>query len=84
MKEWGVDMELAARGGVEGVSSEKLKSPRQVYLLQRKSSKVGAGLGKTAGWVHRFTLRNKNVKMINGLQYNKIDDQGLHYTKKEK
>lgn len=84
MKEWGVDMKLVARGGVEGVSSEKLKSPRQVYLLQRKSSKVGAGLGKTTGWVHRFTLRNKNVKMINGLQYNKIDDQGLHYTKKEK
>ena len=84
MKEWGVDMELAARGGVEGVSSEKLKTPRQVYLLQRKSSKVGAGLGKTTGWVHRFTLRNKNVKMINALQYNKIDDQGLHYTKKEK
>ena len=51
--------------------------------MQRKSSKVGAGLGKTTGWVHRFTLRNKNVKMINE-EYNKIDDHGLHYTKKDK
>ena len=84
MKEWGVDMELDARGGIEGIRAEKPKNPREVYLLQRKSSKVGAGLGKTTGWVHRFTLRNKNVKMINGVEYNKIDDKGLHYTKKDK
>ena len=84
MKEWGVDMQLDARGGIEGIKAEKPKNPREVYLLQRKSSKVGAGLGKTTGWVHRFTLRNKNVKMINGVEYNKIDDQGLHYSKKDK
>ena len=84
MNEWGVDMQLDARGGVEGIKAEKPKNPREVYLLQRKSSKVGAGLGKTTGWVHRFTLRNKNVKMINGVEYNKIDDHGLHCTKKDK
>ena len=84
MKEWGVDMQLDARGGIEGIKADKPKNPREVYLLQRKSSKVGAGLGKTTGWVHRFTLRNKNVKMINGVEYNKIDDKGLHYTKKDK
>ena len=84
MREWGVDMELDARGGVEGIKAEKPKNPREVYLLQRKSSKVGAGLGKTTGWVHRFTLRNKNVKMINGVEYKRIDDHGLHYTKKDK
>jgi len=84
MKEWGVDMTLDARGGIEGVKPEIAKTKRKVFLLQRKSSKVGAGLGKTTGWVHRFTLRNKNVKMINGVQYDKIDDDGLHYTKKDK
>ena len=84
MKEWGVDMQLDARGGIEGIKADKPNNPREVYLLQRKSTKVGAGLGKTTGWVHRFTLRNKNVKMINGVEYNKIDDKGLHYTKKDK
>jgi 2,4-dienoyl-CoA reductase (NADPH2) len=49
-----------------------------VYLLQRKESSVGKNLGKTSGWVHRATLKNKNVTMIAGCQYDLIDDQGLH------
>jgi len=78
MKEWGVDMTLQARGGIEGVQAETPSSPREVYLLQRKSSKVGAKLGKTTGWIHRTGLKNKGVNMIPGCSYDKIDDQGIH------
>ena len=52
--------------------------------MQRKDSKIGAGLGKTTGWIHRISLKNKSVKMINGVQYDKIDDSGLHITRKGK
>ena len=80
MKEWGIDMSFTARAGVEGMSPQPEPSPRQIYLLQRKSSKVGAGLGKTTGWSHRAGLQMKGVKMIAGVGYEKIDDQGLHIT----
>jgi 2,4-dienoyl-CoA reductase (NADPH2) len=80
MKEWGVDMTLQARGGIEGVMAETPKSPREVYLLQRKTTKVGNKLGKTTGWIHRTGLKNKGVNMIPGCSYNKIDDQGIHIT----
>ncbi|MEM7266336.1 MAG: NADPH-dependent 2,4-dienoyl-CoA reductase, partial [Pseudomonadota bacterium] len=49
-----------------------------VYLLQRKTSKVGKGLGKTTGWIHRQSLKHHNVQMINGVGYEKVDDEGLH------
>ncbi len=78
MKEWGVDMTLKARGGIEGVEPEVHPSPREVFLLQRKKSKVGAKLGKTTGWIHRTGLKNKGVQMVPGCTYVKIDDQGLH------
>jgi 2,4-dienoyl-CoA reductase (NADPH2) len=55
-----------------------------VYVLQRKSSRVGAGLGKTTGWVHRAALKSKNVEMIAGVNYDKIDDAGLHISFGEK
>jgi 2,4-dienoyl-CoA reductase (NADPH2) len=84
MKEWGVDQTFEAIGGIEGVKPEIIKSPRKVFLLQRKKSKVGASLGKTTGWAHRFSLRNKNVRMINSVSYSKIDDAGLHYVRNEK
>jgi 2,4-dienoyl-CoA reductase (NADPH2) len=51
-----------------------------VFLLQRKTSKVGKGLGKTTGWIHRNSLVNHKVQMMNGVTYNKIDDAGLHIT----
>ena len=57
-------------------------SRRQVYLLQRKPDKMGATLGKTTGWIHRITLKQRKVIMINGVTYNKIDDDGLHITLK--
>lgn len=78
MQEWGIDMTFSSRGGVEGVQAQPTPSPREIYLLQRKTSKVGAGLGKTTGWAHRVSLVNKGVKMIPGCEYLKIDDQGLH------
>ncbi|WP_116866631.1 NADPH-dependent 2,4-dienoyl-CoA reductase [Pseudomonas syringae] len=77
-KEWGIDMTLQARGGVAGVKPEVHAPARQVLLLQRKSSKVGDGLGKTTGWIHRTGLKNKQVQMLNTVQYLKIDDAGLH------
>lgn len=83
MKEWGVDTTLEARGGIDGVKSAIPKNNRKIFLLQRKSKKVGADLGKTTGWIHRFSLRNKEVIMINGVNYELIDDSGLHYIKNE-
>ncbi|SHG41926.1 2,4-dienoyl-CoA reductase (NADPH2) [Marisediminitalea aggregata] len=80
MREWGIDMTLEARGGVEGMKPQPEPSPRQIVLLQRKSSKVGAGLGKTTGWAHRLGLQMKGVQMIPGVQYDKIDDAGLYIT----
>jgi len=80
MAEWGVDMTFQARGGVEGMTAEIPPSPRAITLLQRKATKVGAGLGKTSGWAHRTELRNKGVTMIAGCEYHRIDDQGLHFS----
>lgn len=78
MAEWGVDMTLAARGGVEDVVPRVEPSPRTVFLLQRKTTKVGASLGKTTGWIHRMDLAKKGVHMIGGCDYRRIDDHGLH------
>lgn len=80
MREWGIDMKLEARAGVEGMKPQPEPSPRQIFLLQRKSSKVGAGLGKTTGWSHRAGLLMKGVKMVPGVSYDRIDDEGLHIT----
>ena len=76
--EWGVDTTGAKRGGVQ--PGQVPAAPRQIYLLQRKSSKVGAGLGKTTGWIHRTGLKNRGVQMLAGVTYRKIDDAGLHIT----
>lgn len=77
-KEWGIDFKNHPRGGVTDVEPVVAKSDREVTLLQRKSSPVGRGLGKTTGWTHRITLARRGVKMINGVEYLKINDQGLH------
>jgi 2,4-dienoyl-CoA reductase (NADPH2) len=76
--EWGIDTSYADRGGIKKPHLDK--APRQVYLLQRKTSKVGDGLGKTTGWIHRTSLKNRNVEMIAGASYDLIDDAGLHIT----
>ncbi|WP_153020647.1 NADPH-dependent 2,4-dienoyl-CoA reductase [Pseudomonas sp. BMS12] len=77
-KEWGIDGALEARGGVAGVQAQPHPAAREVFLLQRKKSKVGDGLGKTTGWIHRTGLKNKNVQMLNSVEYLKVDDAGLH------
>lgn len=77
-KEWGIDFKNHPRGGVTGVEAVVAKADREIYLMQRKSSPVGRGLGKTTGWTHRMTLTRRGVKMINGVEYLKVDDEGLH------
>jgi 2,4-dienoyl-CoA reductase (NADPH2) len=77
-KEWGVDMKGDAAGGLAAPAAPQ--PVRQLYLLQRKTSKLGAGLGKTSGWVHRAVLARNGVVMLGGVQYDRIDDQGLHVT----
>jgi 2,4-dienoyl-CoA reductase (NADPH2) len=80
LKEWGVDPQNEVRGGIDGIVEEFEKSPREIFMLQRTEGKMGAGLGKTSGWIHRATLKKKQVKMMTGATYEKIDDQGLHIT----
>ncbi len=80
--EWGIDTSYSQVGGLKTAAVEH--SAREIYLLQRKASSVGATLGKTTGWIHRTGLKNRNVKMIPGAQYEKIDDQGLHIQVGEK
>ena len=79
LKEWGVDQEYKHRGGLL-LKTEVDPSPRNVTMYQRKETKMGKGLGKTTGWIHRATLKHKKVKMVTGAQYEKIDDFGLHVT----
>ncbi|MCX7130363.1 NADPH-dependent 2,4-dienoyl-CoA reductase [Aeromonas sp.] len=76
LKEWGIDKQLGERGGL--ITPEIDAPERQVWLLQRKESKVGDGLGKTTGWIHRTVLKNRKVQMLSGVQYLGIDDEGLH------
>ncbi|MEU8623552.1 NADPH-dependent 2,4-dienoyl-CoA reductase [Streptomyces sp. NPDC048669] len=77
-RQWGVDTEYRERGGLG--TAERPESPRTVHLLQRRTSKVGAGLGKTTGWIHRTELRHRGVTMLAGVGYDLIDDDGLHVT----
>lgn len=75
MKEWGVDKEYQHDGALAQAHSEKAE--REIYLLQRKTSKVGKNLGKTTGWIHRAFLQKKGVNMIPGVAYKEVNDQGL-------
>ncbi len=77
-REWGVDFKNHPRGGVTGVEPIVVKSDREVVLMQRKETPVGRGLGRTTGWTHRLTLARRGVKMVNGVEYLRIDDDGLH------
>ncbi|MGE6196999.1 FAD-dependent oxidoreductase [Aeromonas media] len=76
LREWGIDKSLGERGGL--IKPEIDAPERQIWLLQRKESKVGDGLGKTTGWIHRTVLKNRKVQMLSGVQYLRIDDEGLH------
>ncbi|WP_299799696.1 NADPH-dependent 2,4-dienoyl-CoA reductase [uncultured Maribacter sp.] len=83
LKEWGIDKTLEARSGIENIQSEIHPSPREIFMFKRSKGKFGANLGKTTGWIHRSTLKKKNVQFINEVQYTKIDDEGLHYTQND-
>lgn len=76
LREWGVDFHSEAPGGLVGGQVEA--PAREIFLLQRKSTSLGKDLGKTSGWVHRATLKSRQVKMLRGCEYRKIDDAGLH------
>ncbi|MCG8326509.1 MAG: NADPH-dependent 2,4-dienoyl-CoA reductase [Chitinophagales bacterium] len=80
MQEWGVDMNYNQAGALTQPQHEA--PVRELYLMQRSKGKLGAGLGKTTGWIHRKSLRDRQVKMLGEVQYQKIDDQGLHITVK--
>ncbi|MDF1863448.1 MAG: NADPH-dependent 2,4-dienoyl-CoA reductase [Saprospiraceae bacterium] len=75
-KEWGVDDNYTIPGALQKPEPEP--SAREIYLLKRSKGKHGGNLGKTTGWIHRSSLRMKNVKMLGEVQYQKIDDAGLH------
>jgi len=77
-RQWGVDMDYRAPGGL--TAPDRPAPPRTVHLLQRKNAKVGAGLGKTTGWIHRTELKHRGVTMVPGVRYDRIDDAGLHVT----
>lgn len=73
---WGIDKTYATPGALK----ERVipKPIREIFLLQRKETKHGKALGKTTGWIHRQSLKDAQVKMLGGVEYHKIDDQGLH------
>jgi len=78
LNEWGVDRSMSERGGLK--KTERTVPRRQVTLCQRKTGKLGAGLGKTTGWIHRTSLKHRKVKMLSSCSYQKVDDAGLHLT----
>jgi 2,4-dienoyl-CoA reductase (NADPH2) len=77
-REWGIDFANHPRGGVTGVAPVVASNGREVWLLQRKATVVGKGLGKTTGWTHRITLQRRGVEMLAAVDYLGIDDAGLH------
>ncbi|MDD9380160.1 NADPH-dependent 2,4-dienoyl-CoA reductase [Streptomyces sp. ZAF1911] len=77
-RHWGVDTAYTGPGGL--TAPERPAPPRQVHLLQRKTTKVGAGLGTTTGWIHRAELKHRGVVSVAGAAYDRIDGEGLHIT----
>jgi 2,4-dienoyl-CoA reductase (NADPH2) len=80
LEEWGVGDPSDTRGGLRAEGAKPEPAVREVTLLQRKAQKLGKGLGKTTGWIHRAALKMKGVQMIGGVNYERIDADGLHVT----
>lgn len=77
-KEWGITFDPKNAGGIDGVQAEPPKPAREVWLCQRKDEPLGKRLGKTSGWVHKASLKSRRVHFMQGVEYLKIDDRGLH------
>jgi 2,4-dienoyl-CoA reductase (NADPH2) len=77
-REWGIDFENHPRGGVAGVEPVVAIADREIFLLQRKPTSPGRGLGPTTGWTHKLALKRRGVHMLIGVRYDGIDDRGLH------
>jgi 2,4-dienoyl-CoA reductase (NADPH2) len=84
LEEWGIDPNNDVRGGIEGMRPKPQPAAREVTMMQRSKGKLGDKLGKTTGWIHRTTLKNhKRVTMLDGVEYVRIDDAGLHILNKD-
>ena len=79
-KEWGIDLSVSVRAGLTAKTPEYLNAPREVTMFKRSKGKFGSTLGKTTGWIHKITLEERRVQQISNVTYDKIDDEGLHYT----
>jgi 2,4-dienoyl-CoA reductase (NADPH2) len=77
LNEWSVDTNISRGGLAPPASSSAISTPRKIYLLQRKKGKLGSTLGKTTGWIHRATLKKRQVEEISGCSYKEITDAGL-------
>lgn len=77
LKYWGIDKTLASRSGIENIQREIPQPAREIFLMQRKSERLGKGLGKTTGWIHRQMLKDGQVKMLSGVEYLNANDKGL-------
>jgi 2,4-dienoyl-CoA reductase (NADPH2) len=73
---WGIDVSYQHRGGIQ--HPNRMREDREVYLLKRSGGKHGSTLGKTTGWIHKAILSHHGVKMLSDVNYEKVDDQGLH------
>jgi 2,4-dienoyl-CoA reductase (NADPH2) len=82
-EEWGVSDPAEDAGGLDPEGPHPAPSPRHVTLMQRKAKALGKGLGKTTGWIHRASLRMKGVEMVGGVNYERIDAEGLHVSSGE-
>ncbi|KRF19317.1 NADPH-dependent 2,4-dienoyl-CoA reductase [Nocardioides sp. Soil797] len=78
MAHWGVGDPSLHRGGL--TEKKPRTSPREVWLLQRKTTAIGRGLAKTSGWAHRAVLKDSGVHLVPGVSYDRVDDAGLHIT----
>ena len=78
LAEWGVADPSAARGGLAAAPAPRPVPARDIVMLQRRAGKLGAGLGKTTGWIHRATLQRQGVRMLDGVNYERVDERGLH------
>ncbi|WP_028115491.1 NADPH-dependent 2,4-dienoyl-CoA reductase [Ferrimonas senticii] len=84
LAQWGVDLAYQQGAGLSERDPSAFESAREIYLLQRKSTRPGKDLGKTTGWIHRAVLKDRQVKFVTGANYHKVDDQGLHISQEGK